>query len=500
MRVRTVLLVFLVVAVAATIINCSGKRAGQGATMYHCPMHPTITSDKPGDCPVCGMRLVPIEKGGTAPAGAKSAEQKTIYHCPMHPTVTSDKPGDCPICGMRLVPMEPSEKPATAAATELPKKKTMYRSTMNPNEISDKPGKDSMGMDMVPFEVETAAEGTPKGLTAVTVTPAARERMGITFGTVVMKNISRDVRTSARVVADETRLYRVTTKIGGWVDRLFVSVTGQSVRKGDPLLTIYSPELVATQEEYLSALRAAKQLGESPYDFVSKGGSSLLEAARRRLSLWDISDAQIRRLEETGQVEKTLTLSAPSNGVVTEKSVLAGQKIMPGDSLLVVADLSSVWGEADVYESDLPYVKVGMPVEITFPYWPGKKFSGKVSFLYPYLDPESRTLKARLQIPNSEMLLKPEMYGDARLSYQLGDKLVVPEGAVTMTGAKAYAFRDAGESKLQPVEVELGPRSDGYYEVVSGLSEGDRVVTSANFLVDSESSMRAALEALAGKK
>jgi Cu(I)/Ag(I) efflux system membrane fusion protein len=164
-----------------------------------------------------------------------------------------------------------------------------------------------------------------------------------------------------------------------------------------------------------------------------------------------------------------------------------------------VADLSSVWGDADIYESDLAFVKVGMPVELILPYWPGRSFKGKVTFLFPYLDPETRTLKARLQVPNPELLLKPEMYGDARLSYQLGDKLAIPEGAVTRTGPKAYAFRDAGDGKLIPVELQLGSHIDGYYELLSGLSEGDRVVTSANFLVDSESSMRAALEALAAK-
>lgn len=198
-------------------------------------------------------------------------------------------------------------------------------------------------------------------------------------------------------------------------------------------------------------------------------------------------------------MEKFLTLYAPASGWVIEKNVLAGQKIMLGESLLVVTDLSNVWGDADIYQSDLPYVKVGMTAEITLPYWPDKTFKGEVFFVSPTLDPETRTLKARITIPNADLLLKPEMYANAKLSYQLGEKLAVPKTAVMRTGERNYAFRDDGGGRLIPVEVKLGIRSDGYYEVLSGLQEGDRVVTSANFLVDSESSMKAAIEALAGK-
>ena len=389
---------------------------------------------------IFGAGAVLLSTGCGKNDSGNSAGKIARYHCPMHPAVVSDKPGDCPICGMKLVPMEEEKA--------------------------------------VPLS------GTVPGLTAVSIMPEARQRMGLTLGTVEKRPMVRSIRTSARIVADETRLFRVTTKIDGWVDKLFISTTGQAVRQGDPLLTVYSPQLVSAQQEYLSAVQSAGWLKSS---------------ARQRLQLWDVSDEQIDRLEKTGQVEKTLTLYAPASGFVTEKNVLAGQKIMPGEPLMVVADLSVVWGDADIYESDLPYIADGMPIELSLPYWPGKTFSGKVSFVSPSLDRETRTLKIRLEIPNPESLLKLEMYGDAVLSYSLGEKLTAPESAIMKTGERTYAFRDDGDGRLVPVEVKIGVRNDGYYEVLSGLNEGDRVVTAANFLVDSESSMRAALEALSGK-
>jgi multidrug efflux pump subunit AcrA (membrane-fusion protein) len=420
------------------------------------------------------------ENGTTSTATVTATRVK--YHCPMHPSVVSDKPGDCPICGMKLVPFDSQGKgngPEAKAIT----KKTMYHSTMNPHEVSDQPGKDSMGMDMVPFELEESAEKPPSGLAAVSITADARQRMGLTTGVVERRALAREVRTSARIAADETRLYRVTVKVDGWVDKLFAATTGQFVKQSDPLLTVYSPDLLTLQNEYLTALQS--------------GSSNLVASARRRLSLWDITDEQIDRLEKTREAEKMLTLYAPASGWIIERMVLPGQKIAAGEPLLVIADLSTVWADADIYQSDLPYVKVGMPVELTLSYGPGKKFTGKVTFVSPTLDPESRTMKARLEIPNPELLLKPEMFATATLSYELGEGLAIPETAVMRTGLETYAFRDAGDGRLVPMPIVVGERSDGYYQLLSGLSAGDKVVTSANFLVDSESSMKAALESMA---
>ena len=267
---------------------------------------------------------------------AEKAVQSELYHCPMHPSFISDKPGDCAICGMKLVPMEKK--------AEAPAKKTLYRSTMNPNEISDKPGKDSMGMEMVAFESVTPAAGAAglPGLAAVAISPENRKRMNLQLTTVEMKNLSRQLRTSARIVADESRLFRVTAKIDGYIEKLFVNATGQAVRRGQPLLSIYSPDLVASQQEFLSALAMAKQMGQSSDPLVAENARGLLNAARRRLKLWDISDAQIQRLEKSARVEKALTLASPASGYVSEKMVLAGQKIMAGEMLMVISDLSDV--------------------------------------------------------------------------------------------------------------------------------------------------------------
>lgn len=423
----------------------------------------------------------------------ENEKNKTLYVCPMHPQIVQDKPGDCPICGMALVLME-KEKPSGAV------KKTMYRSPVNQNEVSDRPGRDSAGMEMVPFTVgddNGAAGGEANslpGLAPVTISNEKQVMMGLDFEMIKTRNMFREVRTSAKIVQDETRQYRVTTKVGGYIENLYVNQTGQFVKRGAPLLSIYSPELLAAQQEYLSAVRAQGRLSGMDQSMSGSIGD-IAESARERLRLLDITDAQIDKIKSTGRVTRTVTLYSPASGYVMEKTVLKGQKIMENDSLMVIVDLSRVWGEADIYETDIPYIKTGMPAEVTLSYWPGKVFRGRITFLSPVLDPQSRTLKARIEIPNGEMLLKPNMFADAKLSYSIGERLAVPESAVMRTGTRDYVFIEGESDLIIPYEVKLGMRSgDGYFEVLSGLKKGERVVMSANFLVDSESSLKAAFK------
>jgi Cu(I)/Ag(I) efflux system membrane fusion protein len=312
-----------------------------------------------------------------------------------------------------------------------------------------------------------------------------------------MKPLEKVIRTVGRVDYDEKRLVTISPKIGGWIEDLYVDFTGKFVQQGEPLLTIYSPELVSTQEEYLLALRAKKDLVKSPFSEVAGSGNSLAESARRRLKLWDISDDQVKALEESGQPRKTLTLYSPFSGTVLEKAAYKGMSVMPGMSLYKLADLSVVWLYADIYEYELPFIRLGQEAAIQLTYLPGETFRGKAIYIYPSLNPETRTAKVRFEFPNPHGKLKPEMYANVEIKVQLGRKLAVPEGAIIDTGLRQMAIVDKGSGYFEPREVKVGSKVENYYEVIKGLKTGERVVTSANFLIDSESKLKEAMGGMA---
>jgi Cu(I)/Ag(I) efflux system membrane fusion protein len=303
----------------------------------------------------------------------------------------------------------------------------------------------------------------------------------------------RSLRAVGRVVADETRLRQVTTKIDGYVERLYANSVGEVVRRGQPLLEIYSPELLASQNEYLVALAARKRTAGSSMASIAGYGEELVASSRRRLQLFDLSDDQIDRLERTGTPERVVTIYAPISGVITARNVAQGQKIASGMDLLEVVDLTRVWALASVYEYELPFVRVGQAATMTLSYIPGIHFDGTVSFIYPTVDPQTRTIQVRVEVPNPGLELKPDMFADVVLHADLGERLAVPDSAVLDTGTRSVAFVETGPGVFEPRELKIGLRLEDEYEVLEGLSEGEHIVVSGNFLIDSESKLKAAL-------
>jgi Cu(I)/Ag(I) efflux system membrane fusion protein len=324
---------------------------------------------------------------------------------------------------------------------------------------------------------------------AVYVSAERQQISGVRFGRVTVQNMERVIRTVGRLEFDEKKVSTVNPKIGGWIEELYVDYTGKMVRKGQPLLSIYSPELVSAQEELLLALKAKKILSTSPITDVAEGGERLLQGARRRLQLWDITPQQIETLEKTGEIKKTMVLYAPVDGFVIEKMAFKGMSTMPGTALYKIGDLSTIWVIADIYEYELPFIKIGDKAQITLAYFSGESFEGAATYIYPSVDPKTRTAKVRFDLPNPEFKLKPEMWAKVELKIPLGRKLVVPEDAVMDSGTMQMVFVDRGQGHFESRHVQVGSKIQGYYEVLSGVKEGEKVVTSANFLIDSESKL-----------
>jgi Cu(I)/Ag(I) efflux system membrane fusion protein len=320
--------------------------------------------------------------------------------------------------------------------------------------------------------------------------------IGVTSAPVEQTVLKKMIRAVARVDFDERRLADVTLKIGGWVQDLFVDYTGKTVHKGEPLLTLYSPDLVTSQEEYLLALRTRDQLADSTVPEAVTSSQRLVEAARRLL-LWDLTPQQIKALEERGTPQTYLTLYAPTSGTVVEKMVVKGMHVEPGMKLYRIADLSAVWLYADIYEYEVSLVREGQGATISLSYYPGETFTGKITYIYPYLDTQTRTNKVRLEFANSHGKLKPGMYANSEIEINLGTLLTVPESAVLQSGLRQLVFVDQGEGIFAPREVKLGVKADSRFAVLAGLREGEQVVTSGNFLLDSESKLQSATSMMA---
>lgn len=389
-------------------------------------------------------------------AGAQQAvppnERKILYYeDPMHPQYRSDKPGIAPDCGMKLTPVYAEETGPAAPAT---------------------PG-------------------------AVQINTARQQLLGIVTAPAQYRALDKVIRAVGRVALDEEGIANVHVKVSGWIQKVFVDYTFQHVMKGEPLFTLYSPELLATEQEYLLALKAEKELGASSLGDVAAGGRSLKEAARQRLALWDLTDEQIRELEETGKPQREITFYAPANGHVLERKAFPNQYVTPDTELYKIADHSEVWVYADIYEPEMPFVALGQEATMTTAALPGQQLKGSVIFIQPHLMEETRTLPVRLEFPNADLALKPGMFVNVELHRSLGRQLTVPVDAVLDSGERQRVFVTRGDGSFEPREVKLGERTEEFVAVASGLRAGENVVTRANFLVDSESNLRQAIAGMA---
>ena len=429
-----------------------------------------------------GNTLLHMQAHLAAPSVSGEAQaEETLYVSPMHPWIVSEEPGQCPICGMDLVPMRDGP-----AAGESSGERTIayWRAPMNPEEIYDQPGKSAMGMDLVPVYEDELVGGVD-----IFIDPVTQQNMGIRTAEVAWQPLARTFRTYGHVTYDETSTVKVSPKASGWIESLHVDFTGKPVTEGEPLFEIYAPELVTAQEAYLVAFQSARRLAKDSQ-------TGLLASARRRLQYFDIADSEIEALETTGKVRKTLVIRSPAGGVIIEKTAEEGGYVKAGTTVYRIADLSRVWVEAHIFEYELPWIREGQAAEMTIPYWPGDVRAGKVAYVYPYLRPQTRDARIRLEFDNADMRLKPDMYADIHIkTHADGQGLLIPSEAVLRSGERNVVFVVKGGGKFTPREVTLGLSTDGgMVQTLAGLAPGDVVVTSGQFLLDSESKLQEAVQ------
>jgi RND family efflux transporter MFP subunit len=435
--------------------------AGVSETTYYCSMHPNIKQDHPGDCPICSMTLVSMPKAGDGKAEQAAMEAmgsgahdhamgSGTYYCPMHPEVTSDDPNaTCEKCGgMKLEP-----RPAAAVT----------------------PPQDAEGV---------------KGLVPLTLSQDRIQLMGMRTAKVMRGTLAPELRTVGTVVATENGLAVIQTRFAGWIEDLKVQQTGQKVERGQVLATIYSPELLTAQQEYLNARKWAQQGSGGR---VSDLSLDLHKDARRRLELLGIAANEIDAIERSGESMRAIAIRSPVRGYVIQKNAIQGVTVQPGMALFQIADLSTVWVLADVYEYELGRVKIGQAASIELAAYPGERFTGKVTFMDPAVNSNTRTLRVRLELKNPALRLKPGMYGTVNIQLERAESLLMPVDAIVDTGVVQYVFVTQPGGKFEPRKVKLGARSGGSVQIAQGLAEGETVVTTANFLLDSESHLQATI-------
>jgi len=418
--------------------------------IYYCPMHPQIQSNQPGTCPICNMNLekrAPEKETAPKQRAETGIPAKDLYFCPMHPQIQSNQPGTCPICNMDLV-----------------------------KKASD----------------ETSGPGThPVG--AVRINPEMQQLIGVEYGEVVEEPLFGTLLTVGRLTYDETRIARIQTKIEGWLERTFVDFTGMLVKKGQPLISVYSPELFSAQQELIIARQALEALAASEFSEIKASAESLYTATKQRLRLWNITEGEIREIEKRGVPRRALTFYSPIEGFVITRNAYPGQRIAPDTELYTIADLSTIWLLADVFEYEIARIQLGQTATMELSSFPGEIFTGVVSYIYPMMDSTSRTLKVRVQFPNPGFRLKPDMWANVSLKIDYGRQLSIPVSAVLDSGTEQIVFRALADGYFEPRRIQLGAQVGGRYIVLKGLERGERIVISGNFLIDSESKLKSAL-------
>ncbi|MGA7159552.1 MAG: efflux RND transporter periplasmic adaptor subunit [Bacteroidota bacterium] len=417
-----------------------------------------------------------------------SNNRKIIYYRdPMNPKITSLSPKKASD-GMDFVPVyaETSEQSGQ-------KKIAYYKDPMHPWYTSSKPGKaPDCGMDLVPVY-----EGDNEG-SVIKIDPVTIQNIGVTTEPAELRNLSKKIRATGKIDYDETKLYSITSKVMGYVERLYIDYTGQAVHKGEALMEIYSPELVETQQEYLQAIQYQKKMANSTMEEARKEAEQLVQSSKRRLLNWDIPESEIKALKDRGTPKRAMTIASPVNGVVTDKMVTQGQNVMSGMTLYKIADLSSVWILADVYQYELPWVSIGQKADIELSYLPGKKISGTVTYINPYLSMDTKTATVRITVRNpSDNELKPEMFATVNLLSPAETKdVTIPDQAIIRSGERNVVVIALGNGYFTPRNVKLGLEADGYTEVLEGVKAGENIVTSSQFLIDSESNLKAAVSSM----
>ncbi len=431
---------------------------------------------------------------------ATSEHEEQLWTCSMHPHILEDEPGECPICGMNLVPVSGGGQSQGTPAKSGEREILFYRNPMNPTITSPVPAKDEMGMEYVPVYADEVDQAVDQG-PIVTINPAIVQNMNVQTAIVERRDLNQEIRTVGYLEYDQERMVTVTTKYSGWVEKVYVNYVGEPVEKGQPLFEIYSPELVQTEQELLSAIVYASKF-DSTNTEAGRRASALVGSARERLRYWDISSDQIDNLERTGEVFRTLQVVAPASGLVMKRMAgLEGMAVRPGMEMYHIADLRSIWLSAEVFEHQVALIDIGSEAEIELTYFPGEVFRGTVRFIEPEFSEATRTLRMKIEVPNPGRRFRAGMFGTVRFYPTAARQaLVVPTQAVLRTGQRNLVIVDLGEGSFAPREVLLGHEGGGEVEVLEGLSEGDRIVTSSQFLIDSESSLQAAVQKMIAQR